>query len=208
MYTSTIAIVSDDISCRQTMRIALSEASYAVLEYDHSMLEIPPGSAEVVCLHVADELGFQLLSRLLVADPELPVIVIGDAGMARRSIGAGAYDLVATPIDGTLLRNCVSRAVEKRQLAEKVRRLSSELASHNNAEVVPLRDLEREAIGRALRATKGSVTKAAKLLGIGRATLYRRLASPEMESLRPRRGFTPTSSPAPMSAGNGSHALG
>jgi DNA-binding NtrC family response regulator len=55
--------------------------------------------------------------------------------------------------------------------------------------VVPLRDLERQAIARALRATKGSVTKAAKLLGIGRATLYRRLASPELASLRPRRSY-------------------
>lgn len=43
--------------------------------------------------------------------------------------------------------------------------------------VVPLRELERQAIERALKATEGSVGKAAKLLGIGRATLYRRLAT-------------------------------
>jgi transcriptional regulator with PAS, ATPase and Fis domain len=39
-----------------------------------------------------------------------------------------------------------------------------------------LRDLEREAIREAVAASNGSVTKAAKLLGIGRATLYRRLS--------------------------------
>ena len=43
-------------------------------------------------------------------------------------------------------------------------------------EVVPLRELERRAIRRALKATNGSVEKAARLLGMGRATLYRRLA--------------------------------
>jgi DNA-binding NtrC family response regulator len=43
--------------------------------------------------------------------------------------------------------------------------------------VVPLRELERRAIEGALRITGGSVGKAAKLLGIGRATLYRRLAA-------------------------------
>ena len=44
------------------------------------------------------------------------------------------------------------------------------------SEILPLRELERRAIQRALRATQGSVGKAAKLLGIGRATLYRRIA--------------------------------
>jgi len=43
-------------------------------------------------------------------------------------------------------------------------------------EVLPLRELEQRAIKKALRLTRGSVGRAAKLLGIGRATLYRRLA--------------------------------
>ena len=44
-------------------------------------------------------------------------------------------------------------------------------------EVMPLRELERHAIQRALRVTRGSVGRAAKLLSIGRATLYRRIAT-------------------------------
>ncbi|HET7544332.1 MAG TPA: sigma-54 dependent transcriptional regulator [Polyangiaceae bacterium] len=48
---------------------------------------------------------------------------------------------------------------------------------HAEGEILPLRELERRAIQRALRATQGSVGKAAKLLGIGRATLYRRIAT-------------------------------
>ena len=47
----------------------------------------------------------------------------------------------------------------------------------NEEDIVPLRELERRAIQRALRATHGSVGRAAKLLGIGRATLYRRIAT-------------------------------
>jgi DNA-binding NtrC family response regulator len=47
-------------------------------------------------------------------------------------------------------------------------------------EVVPLRELERRAIQHALKVTQGSVSKAAKMLGIGRATLYRRIASLEL----------------------------
>jgi DNA-binding NtrC family response regulator len=49
--------------------------------------------------------------------------------------------------------------------------------SSRDEEVLPLRELERRAIQRALRATQGSVGRAAKLLGIGRATLYRRIAT-------------------------------
>jgi DNA-binding NtrC family response regulator len=44
-------------------------------------------------------------------------------------------------------------------------------------EVVPLRELERRAIVHALSVTKGSVERAARLLGMGRATLYRRLGN-------------------------------
>ena len=53
---------------------------------------------------------------------------------------------------------------------------------HNDPEeILPIRELERRAIRSALRATGGSVEKAARLLGMGRATLYRRLAAYESE---------------------------
>jgi DNA-binding NtrC family response regulator len=50
-------------------------------------------------------------------------------------------------------------------------------AARHDGEILPLRVVEHRAIERALQATAGSVGKAAKMLGIGRATLYRRLAS-------------------------------
>ncbi len=40
---------------------------------------------------------------------------------------------------------------------------------------VELEDIERWAVKRALRASEGRVTEAAKALGIGRTTLYRKL---------------------------------
>jgi len=59
------------------------------------------------------------------------------------------------------------------------------VASNQTDEVVPLEELERRAIEQALRVTGGRVAKAAKLLGIGRATLYRRLAARQATALRP-----------------------
>jgi len=41
--------------------------------------------------------------------------------------------------------------------------------------IVPLAELERRAIAHALRVTGGNVTRAARALGIGRATMYRKL---------------------------------
>jgi DNA-binding NtrC family response regulator len=55
------------------------------------------------------------------------------------------------------------------------RRNGSAAVATSEEEVEPLHVLERRAIEAALRATRGSVTRAARLLGIGRATLYRRI---------------------------------
>jgi transcriptional regulator of acetoin/glycerol metabolism len=48
--------------------------------------------------------------------------------------------------------------------------------AERDSQVTPLKELERREIEKALRVTNGSVEKAAKLLGIGRATLFRRVA--------------------------------
>ncbi|XHF11622.1 sigma-54 dependent transcriptional regulator [Archangium gephyra] len=75
---------------------------------------------------------------------------------------------------------------------------------HDAGGVVPLRELERREILKALAVTRGSVTKAAKLLGLGRATLYRRLgelripAVPEREASSPEDSFQRT----PRAAGS------
>ena len=41
--------------------------------------------------------------------------------------------------------------------------------------IVPLSELERRAIMHALKVTRNNVTRAARALGIGRATMYRKL---------------------------------
>ncbi|ATB37115.1 sigma-54-dependent Fis family transcriptional regulator [Cystobacter fuscus] len=48
--------------------------------------------------------------------------------------------------------------------------------------VVPIRELERREILKAMAVTQGSVSKAARLLGLGRATLYRRLGELHLSS--------------------------
>jgi transcriptional regulator of acetoin/glycerol metabolism len=63
---------------------------------------------------------------------------------------------------------------------------TQQLREHQDT-VTPLAELERREILKALRVTRGSVGRAAKLLGIGRATLYRRLA--EYDQLNDAEGW-------------------
>jgi transcriptional regulator with PAS, ATPase and Fis domain len=70
-------------------------------------------------------------------------------------------------------------------LPEFVRRLDAQIVSRDTDETDPsldestrlsLADAERRAIERALEASGGNVTRAAKRLGIARATIYRKMA--------------------------------
>jgi DNA-binding NtrC family response regulator len=88
----------------------------------------------------------------------------------------------------TLLEAAGYRAVERANGVE-----AAAVVTAPTDEVVPLGELERRAIEHALRVTGGRVARAAKLLGIGRATLYRRLAARQVSQPRP----TPASLPAP-----------
>ena len=63
-----------------------------------------------------------------------------------------------------------------------------------------LRDVEREAINAALQRTGGNVSRAARELGIGRATLHRRLRAYRLlRDTGPARSMAPTSPDEPIS---------
>jgi DNA-binding NtrC family response regulator len=193
MQNSTIALIVDDSSIRQTTSALLSEAGHTVIEQESRILGAPgaTGALDVACLEIADAGGLDKLAKLTAGDPELPVIVLTDQDtVAEQAVQKGAHACMRRTVQPMVLLSAITRAVERRRLAGEVSRLRSQLAHYEGEEVIPLRDLERRAIERALRATNGSVTKAAKLLGIGRATLYRRLSSPEMADLRAIRGTT------------------
>ena len=73
----------------------------------------------------------------------------------------------------TCPRNCSSRGLEARRAAAASRR-----RARNDGwrpELKTLAELEREAILGAIRTLNGDKLQAAKLLGIGKTTLYRKL---------------------------------
>ena len=72
-----------------------------------------------------------------------------------------------------VFHNRSAKPVEAAAFAGGGQRNNGQAASPNG--IVPLQELERIAIGQALRHTKGDRTAAAQLLGIGRTTMYRKL---------------------------------
>lgn len=75
-------------------------------------------------------------------------------------------------------------------------------------QVVPLRELERREILKALEATNGNVTAAARMLGLGRATLYRRLGELHLLPGQPPRQALPEDVTAASRADVGAVAVG
>jgi two-component system, NtrC family, response regulator AtoC len=82
------------------------------------------------------------------------------------------------------LRNVVQRAVALRgtgridteHLPNTIRRVEPPPAAPKGASIMPIRELERRAILRALEETQHSKRRAARLLGISLKTLYNKLA--------------------------------
>ena len=85
------------------------------------------------------------------------------------------------------LENCVQRALALKTAAEiEVRDLPPSIASQETSvteseKISPLQEAERRAILQALEAAGGDRPRAAKLLGIGKTTIYRKLKEYSLE---------------------------
>jgi len=125
-----------------------------------------------------------------------PVLVLAaeDASeTAERLLRSGAHEVVARPLDRSRLSFALGRALEWRRLSLRLDELEGVLsaqrmslpATGRDGDVVPLAELERRAIRHALLVTRGNVSEAARLLGVGRSTLYRHLSPEQVAEARP-----------------------
>jgi DNA-binding NtrC family response regulator len=181
-----IAIVDDDPVTRRLMGRILEQAGFATVPHEsgESLLDSDLRALSAVCLDLRlgeDSGGMAVMAGLQRRDPTLPVLIVTavrEVEAAVAAMSSGAYDYIVKPIETARLVAACRRAVERRELSRRVERLErdgvSEIAPKD---IVPLSEVERREIERALEATRGNVGQAARLLGIGRATLYRRLAA-------------------------------
>ncbi len=127
---------------------------------------------------------------LLLAQAFLGEMAVRSGKPVSKLAPATAERLLAYDWPGNVreLRNCVERAVtlshgelvEVQDLPRKVRDFQPGhvlVAGDDPNELWPLEEVERRYIARVIKACAGNKSKAARVLGIGRKTLYRHLES-------------------------------
>jgi two-component system response regulator RegA len=121
----------------------------------------------VLDLRMEDRSGLELLADLRRDHPDLVCVVLtgyGSIATALEAVRRGAADYLTKPADA----DEILRAFEPRP---------AEDAGEGGADVPSLQRVEWEHIQRVLAACGGNVSRSARLLGLHRRTLQRKLAT-------------------------------
>ena len=140
--------------------------------------------------------GGDTLQRIRNVEDGIPVVLMYHDRLmesALQAVREGAFDFHPKPLERFRLSVSVKNAAERRILELENSILRHDLEKHKTSRPpaadngnVSMRDLEKQAIRNALLAAKGNVSKAARVLGLGRTTLYRKMSSYGIEdSKRP-----------------------
>ncbi len=186
-----ILVVDDEPSLRHLLGFHLARAGHRVLDAGSGEEALRVAGTEVPDLVLLDLGlpgidGLETLRRLRDRGAEAPVIVMTAHGSVDAAIDAmkfGAFDFLTKPLDVDRLLIVVRNALSLSQLSRQVHTLRGELHSvglttrppAHDEFVVPLDEVERRHILRAVEACRGNLSQAARLLDIGRTTLYRKL---------------------------------
>lgn len=142
--------------------------------------------------------GLRIIHSIKLHRPDFPVIIFteyGDHSYAAKAIQAGVSDYVVKPASIERLGLSLANALRICHLCRMIEKLERKLALagantgrafpfkqdlpllyNNDGNIKKLHVLEEDAIRFALNVCGGSMSKAARSLGIGRSTLYRKVA--------------------------------
>jgi DNA-binding NtrC family response regulator len=119
-----VAVVDDDPVLRTFLSLWLRQAGYTVEEHTHggSIRQRRSEDLLAVCLDLGlgDMPGFDVLTQLHRADPELPVIVVSAQSEVETAVAAmqsGAYDYLVKPLEQSRVIHTLRRARERRELS-------------------------------------------------------------------------------------------
>lgn len=183
--SAKILIVDDDADIRQALDGVLGDLGY----------ETRCCASGIEALHAIDSADFDVivtdmrmptldgiaLCERIARNHNVPVIVMtafGETQAAVDALRADAVDFIVKPFSTATVAEAVRRAVALGRERRPVKRLPgivSEVRNTINEEEASLDHLQREHIDKVLRAVGGNKAEAARVLGIDRATLYRRM---------------------------------
>jgi DNA-binding NtrC family response regulator len=130
-----LLVVDDEKNIREGLAAALKMDGYEVetaQDGDAAWKRFGSGDIDLVItdLRMPGLSGEELLERIETGSPGVPVIVLTGHGTVENAVEAmrnGAYDFLTKPLDLDRLSLLVKRALEKRELILKHRRLEEEL---------------------------------------------------------------------------------
>lgn len=168
-----ILVVDDDNIFRPRLVRALEDRGLRThgaasgAEAKRLMREVRPVRA-IVDLRMPEESGLELVQQLKAIDPQLVVIVLtgyGSIATAKEAIRVGAHDYLTKPADA----DQILAAFESADAAPGERAPAPDTAPS-------LAQVEWEHIQRILSDCDGNVSQAARVLGIHRRSLQRKLS--------------------------------
>ena len=148
-----VLILHSDGAVRRRLASILNEGRCEVIDTDdpaQAELALESRSIEVVVTGTrnSDGDGLDLLRAMRRANPELPVVVLGNhpsASFSASALRAGAFDLVAAPLHPEPVRAAVARAADNYRLRRENEALRLRLESRSDdapveAEPLPLEE--------------------------------------------------------------------
>ncbi len=139
--------------------------------------------------------GLELLAEVKRLAPRTEVALMSAYGTIECAVEAmrlGAYDFIVKPFRVDEFKLMLRRMVEKVRLVKENAALQVMLESEKSAAApcTDLEELERRTVQRVFELVEGDKERARTLLGISRATLYRKIKLYGIEPVR-RRGGAP-----------------
>ncbi len=180
----TALLVDDDDAFRTTLQGALRRRGVvartaATIDEGLVALEYEPVDLVVIDYRMPRGDGLSALASYRKLQPDAAIVMLtgfGDIPLAVAAMREGADTLLSKPVDADKLLREAANLREAASLRDRQRPPPSSAAAPTPPPgSLKLDELEREAIRAALRESGGVVATAAKLLGIDRRTLQRKL---------------------------------
>jgi two-component system response regulator RegA len=163
-----ILVCDDDAAFRKRLARSLRDKGYSVYEADNAgsgleaFLEYQPGRV-LVDLRMPGESGLWLVSEIARRAPECRVVVLTGFGS------------IATALDA-IKRGAVNYLTKPATVAQILASFSPEYSQSNEQVTMPsLAEVEAEYVQRVLDECGGNVSQSAKVLGVHRRSLQRKL---------------------------------
>lgn len=169
----TILVVDDEELLRERMGRAFESRgleAFLAANYDEAIAQARENGPElaVLDLRMPGRSGLELIPSLLELNPAMKIVILtgyGSIATALHAVRLGAVHYLVKPADADEILAAFDKDAENQGLEEKP-----------DIQVPSLARIEREHIERVLDDCGGNITKAAKLLGIHRRSLQRKLA--------------------------------